>query len=70
MEMPENKNNAESKELLGNILARTFEVKEDHSFEELLGMLSNAKTSREAALEEAGERISTLLKSTANTQLQ
>jgi hypothetical protein len=70
MEMPENKPNAESKQLLGNILARTFEVDESSSFEDLLSMLDGVKACRETVLEEADQRICRLLNSTANTQLQ
>lgn len=66
--MQENKLDAESKRLLGSILARTFEVEQEHPFEDLLGLLN--KVNRVEALDEADRRVSRLLHGSANTALQ
>lgn len=67
--MPETKSVNESKIILGKILAKTFEVSEDSTFDELLKKCDSIY-SREDKLDNANELVTKLLKNAANTHVQ
>lgn len=68
--MPEKEIRAESQHILGQILNRAFDTDGAESLADLIKLCDDIPYCREVALENANERLTKLLNSTANTQFQ